>query len=366
MSLHIDGVIFSLQRHGGISVYFRELAAYLQSQREPYTLSIETPPRQEVETLAGAAGRLDLRPGRRLERIRRCRPVAGATLFHSSYYRLPAQRGVTSVVTVYDFLHERFPPGIVRRAQSLQKRAAIKSAQAVICISEATRQEMLHWVGDTPGQAVHVIHCGVADTFRPLPDAPAPERPFVLFVGERGGYKNFAALLAAMRHLPGMELHCVGGGALRPDEFGGVDDSVRTRVRHLGFVTDEALNATYNAATCLAYPSAYEGFGIPVAEAMRAGCPVVATDCKAVVETGGAALTVADDASGEAIARAIEQVASPARRATVVETGYQVARRYDWRLTHLRTLEVYRSLGLRPAGDMPLPSERAAVATATP
>jgi mannosyltransferase len=90
-----------------------------------------------------------------------------------------------------------------------------------------------------------------------------------------------------MELLPDFELHCVGGGPLQPSELAGIPDSVIRRVRHVGFVDDETLNELYNQAVCLLYPSSYEGFGIPVVEAMRAGCPVVSVACKAVMEVGG-------------------------------------------------------------------------------
>lgn len=348
MSLLIDGIIFSLQRHGGISVYVRELLACLERQQEPFRLALEEPTVQGTSDLA-TDGSVIARRARLLERLRACRLVPGTTLFHSSYYRLPSDRRVPTVVTVHDFVHERFRRDLAGRAHMLQKRAAIRAAQAVICISEATRDDLLHWVGETPGQRIHVIHNGVSEVFRPL-QAAVPERHFVLYIGERGGYKNFQLVLAAMAQLPDLELHCVGGGALRPQELRTVTPAVAARVRHLGFVSDEALNQRYNQALCLAYPSSHEGFGIPVVEAMRAGCPVVAVRCKAVLEVGRDALTVANDIEPDAIARAIESIrSSKDRRAALVQAGLRVASGYSWDATHRATLDVYRSLSGEPA-----------------
>jgi mannosyltransferase len=168
-------------------------------------------------------------------------------------------------------------------------------------------------------------------------------RPYVLFVGTRGGYKNFTLALKALALLPELELHCVGGGALRAEELAEVPHPVRTRVRHLGHIDDETLNECYNGAICLLYPSSHEGFGIPVIEAMRAGCPVVSIPCKAILEVGGDALVVAAADAG-AIAEAVDSVCSLSRRAKVVANGLSVARSYSWHTTHERTLQVYRSL----------------------
>jgi mannosyltransferase len=148
-----------------------------------------------------------------------------------------------------------------------------------------------------------------------------------------------------MEFLPDLELRCVGGGALRPEELAAVPAGTQRRIKHLGFVTDEALNEHYNRALCLVYPSSYEGFGIPVVEAMRAGCPVVSTRCKAVLEVGGVALTVAGDAEPRALADAVLRLTLDAYRRQVVSAGLDIAKQYSWDKTHDATLAVYKSLG---------------------
>lgn len=343
MTLSIDGIIFSLQRQGGISVYFHQLIEHLAARGQPASVLLEEPTRQLLGE--GHAGISKLRRAARwLERYRACRMPSGVSLFHSSYYRLPEDRRTPTVVTVYDFIYERYRTGAKRWVHMAQKRAAIRRAQAVICISESTRQDLLQWIGETPGQQVHVIHCGVSDLFQPL-GMPRPPRPHLLYVGERGGYKNFRLLLQALAFLPDMELHCVGGGPLQSRELADLAPSVRERVRYLGYVSDEGLNEQYNLATCLVYPSSYEGFGIPVVEAMRAGCPVVCIDCKAVLEVGRDALTVAEAADSRALAVAIERTSDSMYRDQIIKAGLSVAQQYSWRATHEQTLQVYRSLG---------------------
>ena len=344
MSIAIDGIIFSLQRHGGISVYFRELLQFLAARQEAVALTLELPLQQAMPVEATLA--CDLK-ARWLERYRSARVPADASVFHSSYYRLPANRTLPTVVTVHDFIYERFRRGPARWVHVVNKHAAIRSARAVICISESTRQDMLQYVGEIPGQVVHVIHNGVSPRFRPLPVDPTKSAgaPFALFVGERRGYKNFKLALQALDLLPDVELHCVGGGAIAAEELDGVPAATAARVRHLGYVTDEELNAHYNKALCLLYPSRYEGFGIPVVEAMRAGCPVVCIECAAVLEVGGNALVIAKAADPVALAEAVGSVMEPATRAVLSQAGLQVSQRYDWARTHEQTLAVYRQLG---------------------
>jgi mannosyltransferase len=337
----VDGIIFSIQRHGGISVYFRKLLGYLNQHHARATLILEGLAREEVDGRDADISVVCHR-ARLLERYQTCRVPPNASVFHSSYYRRPCVDNLPTIVTAHDFVYERYAKGPRRWVHMHQKHAAIRAAQAVICVSEATRQDLMEFVGEIPGQAVYVIHNGVSEVFRPLSLIPAPA-PYLLYVGERGGYKNFVRLLTAMEFLPQFGLHCVGGGPLQPRELAGVPDSVSCRVNHVGFVDDESLNELYNQAVCLVYPSSYEGFGIPVAEAMRAGCPVVTTECKAVMEVGGDALTVAEGFDPRALADAVLKTTS-SDRTRLIERGLSVAQAYSWEKTHAKTLEVYRSL----------------------
>jgi mannosyltransferase len=348
--LWIDAIIFSIQRYGGIGVYFQQILKKLEKEKISASILFEMPLKQNLTSGYPPNFSIISRQARSWERYRYCRVPDGGAVFHSSYYRLPRGIGTPSVVTVHDFVYERYAKGPRRWVHMRQKHAAIRAAQAVICVSEATRQDLMEFVGEIPGQSVHVIHNGVSEVFRSLLLGSAPA-PYVLYVGERRGYKNFTRLLAAMEFLPDLELHCVGGGDLRAEELAAAPASARHRIRHLGFVTDEALNEHYNRALCLVYPSSYEGFGIPVAEAMRAGCPVVSAQCKAVLEVGGDALTVAADADPRALADAVLRLTNVEYRNQVVSTGFEISRRFSWDRTHEGTLEVYRSLGasLKPS-----------------
>lgn len=167
----------------------------------------------------------------------------------------------------------------------------------------------------------------------------------MLFVGQRAGYKNFQLALRALETLPDLELQCVGGGHLSPNELAGISDNARRRVRHLGFVSDEQLNTLYNQAHCLLYPSAYEGFGIPVLEAMRAGCPVVCIDCEAVVEVGGTALVMSEDSTDPiALASAVQRLNASDTRARLRAMGIARSNQFSWDRCFEQTLAVYRSL----------------------
>lgn len=342
MTLLLDGIVFSLQPHGGISVYFHELIKRLRRDAVPTLLTLDGTLRQAAPP-GGSAVETLVRPARLLERYRNCRvpPGTSPAVFHSTYYRRPSQ-ATPSLVTVHDFTYERFARGPRRWTHSAQKLAAIRAADAVMCVSQATMDDLMEFVGLRPGQQGHVLHNGVSESFRSQSVAAAG-CPFALYVGQRGGYKNFALALRAMQHVPDLELVCVGGGAFTADEMSEAPGSVRQRLRHAGFVSDAQLNTLYNQAQCLVYPSRYEGFGIPVAEAMRAGCPVVSIDCKGVRETGGDALTIAED-EASAFALAIGLTAEASHRAEKVSRGHALAARYTWEANYQATRALHRKL----------------------
>lgn len=348
MKILIDGIIYSLQGTGGVSVYFSELIRFLVRQRKLLTdVRLYQPCiGQGIEDICTASF-AHLQRSRWQERYRRCVQAVDADVFHSSYYRRPANSGVPTVVTVHDFYYERFRHGLPRWGHTWQKFAAIKAAQAIICVSQATADDLLRFVGVRKGQALHVIPNGVGEAFGLRPSTRLDPRQ-LLFVGGRGGYKNFALVLQALQWLPEHKLVCVGGGALRAEELAGVPASVGARVKHMAFVSDTILADLYRQSLALVYPSSFEGFGIPVAEAMKCGCPVVGLqECVAVCEIGGDALLGVAEADPALLARAIESLQEPVVRARHVARGVEQAAPLSWQVTHEQTLKVYESLQMQ-------------------
>jgi mannosyltransferase len=369
--LFVDGIIFTLQRAGGISAIFRSLLNYLDHQNVVTNHFLDGQSLQELDQCLdpareeGAVKTTERTP-RALERYRSCKmemPRAKSSsssssnlnnpssdIYHSSYYRTPTDKSVTSVLTVYDFMYERYRKGPARWVHTLQKNAAIKRAQSIICISQTTLEDLVEFAGLRPDQTVSVVYPGVSESFKPIlvgQDSSEPAaRPFILFVGLRGGYKNFKLALQTLTELPEFELRCVGGGGFSGFEFEGFPEHVVSRVRHMGFTTDEELNGLYNEAACLFYPSRYEGFGIPVLEAMKAGCPVVSINCKSIVEIGGAALQMVPLEDPTLLAKAVMRTLS-SQRGDIVNMGRFNAINFSWDKSNFETLQVYKKLGLR-------------------
>jgi mannosyltransferase len=264
-------------------------------------------------------------------------------VFHSSYYRVPTSRSTRYVVTVYDFIYERYRNGPARWVHSLQKLRSIKRADAVICISHATRNDVLRYVPSVEPSRVHVVYLGVdQETF--FPDRTSPVDKLdntVLYVGQRGGYKRFDLAVEALARCQDLSLGIVGPTpSQREVEL--LESRLRGRWHSFGSVSSLRLRALYSTAFAFIFPSDYEGFGLPILEAMACGCPVVAAHTSSLPEVGGQAALYARGQRPETFAAALTQLLiSEKGRQGVIEAGLQQAKRFSWTRTFNDTLKIY-------------------------
>jgi glycosyltransferase involved in cell wall biosynthesis len=268
------------------------------------------------------------------------------------------------VVTVHDVIPLRFPeanPRMQHYYRHVLPRVLAASA-AVIAVSEATRRDLhrFYRLDDTP---VHVVYQGyAAEHFRPC-DTPTIEAArernglgeYLLAVGEARPYKNMDGLLEAFARarLPRMQLAIAGSlGGARERLLGRARAlGIEARVRLLGYVPDAELAALYSGALAFAFPSFYEGFGIPPLEAMACGCPVIAADAASIPEVCGGAAVYADPYDADAFAAAITRVVGDdALRTALRQRGLERARRFSYAAAAERTLEVVRGVAELHAG----------------
>ena len=288
-------------------------------------------------------------------------------LFHSPDFALPPVWRARTLVTVHDLsfmrLPECFPDGLLRYLGSAVPRA-VRRADHIIADSNNTRRDLMELLG-TPGPKITVIHSGVEPRFRPLTSEAdretlaavrckyaLPER-FILSVGTIQPRKNLTRLVEAFFMLNAQcstlnwELVIVGGkGWLYEGTFERVRAlRLEDRVHFLGFVDDADLPALYNLAGTFAFPSLYEGFGLPPLEAMACGVPVVCSNVSSLPEVvGDAALTVDPlDVAGlaEAMRRAIED---ETLRASLVTRGLARAATFTWPEAAQALLGVYSNI----------------------
>jgi len=342
MNVSLDCIIFGLQRFGGISNYWERVLEFMRESHVNRQLIL---PKQVL--FSGYAAAEDATPSR-IEtlpaKVSRYLPVRARadTVFHTSYYRRPSSRVGKYVVTVYDFIYERYRSGLARQVHTRQKLASVRSADAVICISHCTREDVLQFCPTVDPANVHVVHLGVDfDTYYPEPAAnEAMEDSIVLFVGQRGGYKRFDLAIEAVRQCPGMTLGIVGPG-LTSQEQALLRARLGTRWSALGPVSSAQLRRLYSQAFAFIFPSDYEGFGLPVLEAMACGCPVVAAATASLPEVGGTAAMYAQEQRPEDFAQALTALQSTERRAGLIEAGLAHCRPFSWARTGTQTLAVY-------------------------
>jgi glycosyltransferase involved in cell wall biosynthesis len=256
---------------------------------------------------------------------------SGAALAHTQY-AVPVRAPCPVVVTVHDLSFER-EPGLMGRKDRLVFRAvvprAVRAAARVLTVSERSKRDLVELYG-VPPERVVVTPNGVDPVFHP-DGTPRAGTRYALSVGAIQARKNQLAALDAAR-AAGLELVVAG-----PEKDAALARELAARGARLeGYVDDERLAALYRGAACLVQASRYEGFGLPVLEAMACGCPVVAVREPALEEVaGGAAVVVEESRLADGVRRAL------AERDRLVVAGLERARAFSWRAAAERTVAVY-------------------------
>ncbi len=277
---------------------------------------------------------------------------------YAAFGKRPRRRGPACVITLHDLIPLLFPHYTPKALKTrllplfrLVLRASARRADAIITPSACSRRDVIRALRLPAGRApaVTVVPEGVHERFRPPPARP-PARE-ILFVGRFDPYKNAPRLVEAFadlrRRVPDARLRLVGPpdarypGARAAAERLGVSGAVRWD----GYLADEDLVRAYGEAAVFALPSRYEGFGLPVLEAMACGTPVVCGNRSSLPEVAGDAALLVDPDDTAALAGALERVLTePALAAHLAAKGLRQAARFSWRRTAEQTLEVYRSV----------------------
>jgi glycosyltransferase involved in cell wall biosynthesis len=357
------GDIFRLQSRGGVTRYFAEVVPRL-----PRTTIVVLGFHMSADAgiLGNHASPAYRMPSRGVWR-RLAAPLNGVfesaafqrwprAILHPTYYRDPDSlpSGHPLVVTLHDMAHERFPQLFParrrwwsRRDAALQKSALCARADRVLCNSEATRADAVSLLGLRP-EITRVVHHAGRDwtrvASRPIDGV---ERRFLLWVGERGGYKNFAPSAHAWASCPEARdtgLLCIGGGPLmRSEQESLAGDGALGRVRQID-ADDGQLRWAYEHAAGLIYTALWEGFGLPILEAFALGCPVIGSDRPATREVGGDAVHYAEPTETDSLREAIRSCLEEGRDGPRAPAGRAVAARFSWEACAAGVEAVYREL----------------------
>jgi glycosyltransferase involved in cell wall biosynthesis len=396
----VDGVVYGFQKYGGINTLFGEVLRRL-ANRADTVIDLLVPPRVAGRLPRGRIGRLrrHLVPGlpvdcarywpepfthhivhelfpysvdedtgakvqRALRRARRWiddrvmtlrlrgRP---RTVFHSTYFTIP-DCPVPQVATALDLNHEllrefyNFDLGDWLR---LAIKESIVRADHVLAISHATKRDVCR-VYQVPETKVDVVHLALnPGEFYPedhesqlqvLRQKYGLGRPYVLFVGDRERYKNFACLLAAFEksNLPSeYDLVAVGPSWTREELDLNPWLGEAAHVKNVAWASDRDLRGFYTMAGAFVYPSLGEGFGLPLLEAMACGAPVVASDLDVFREVAGSAAAYFDPRSPEDLARTLQRVLAPGQREEWIHRGRERVKLFSWDRTAQETRAVY-------------------------
>ena len=375
-------VTAALTQGGGIGRYTRELvrAVVAEAPDHRYTLFSARPPAVlPVPDSLPVATNVTHRPApvdeRWLYRLwyRVRLPLAVQTfagrldLFHSPDFVLPPVSGrIPTLLTVHDlsFVHypETFPANLVAYLNRVVP-WSIDRASHILADSHSTKRDLAA-VWNVPGDRVTVLHSGVNERFRPVADPAARaalrarynlgDRPYILAVGTVQPRKNYEMLVRAFRVAAAQQPHnlIIAGGTGWLTE--GLQAEIARqglgdRVRMAGFVADDDLPALYSAADLFAFPSLYEGFGLPLLEAMACGVPIISSNASSlpeVVETGGepAALLLPPQDEGAWAAAMLRLLGDAAARQQLVEAGRAQAARFTWPAAARQLAALYDSL----------------------
>lgn len=366
MKIAIDHQIFSQQAYGGISRYYVRLAEgltalghevsivapihcnrYLQKMQEAYVdsdLYMQYPPK--VGHFISLANRVLSQ--NKLHNI-------APDLIHETYYTSnpvgPLKVG--RVTTVHDMIHEKYPCEFTRANRTHRnKRLTIDRADHLICVSYNTKNDVCELL-NIAEEKVSVVHHGF-DRLIIRPDfiglSSDNQRPFLLYVGHRGGYKNFAATLRAVASKSvlkeNFDIVAFGGGRLRANEM--------ALVAQLGFGVnsvrqieggDDVLGRLYSTARAFVYPSIYEGFGLPPLEAMAHDCPVITSNSSSMPEVVGDAGVFFNPSDIESQADAITRVVFDDQlRSNLITAGRQRLQLFSWERSARETQAVYQKV----------------------
>ena len=354
MRIYFDNIAFSIQKAGGVTAVWAELlkripAEYVEGYleysnnnifREDLTLS-----RQKIINQRHFYAKI-------IKQFDVCIRSREKFIFHSSSYRICSSKNAINVVTIHDFIDEYYNKNFLKKKLKISRmKHCITKSDAIICVSENTKKDLLHFYPEIDPTKIYVVYNGKSDDFKIdksdlnvlFPEIHSQQ--YVLFVGNRKGYKNFSVLVEAMSLYTKKKLIFVGGGNLKSEESGLLNKILpANNYIHYKGISNEKLNLLYNNAYCLVYPSTYEGFGIPTIEAQSAGCPVIAANTSSLPEILNVSAILLNEITSQSIVKALLTLENVKSRNLYISYGLENSQKYSWDVMVQQYLEIYTQL----------------------
>ncbi|MCW8895346.1 glycosyltransferase family 1 protein [Sulfurimonas sp.] len=365
MKLLFDHQIFTLQKYGGISRYFYELIKEFNHMEgiEPSTSLIFS--NNHYISSKNDVKHISFFPDSEFRGKQRFMNLFNKTnsvyqiskqsfdIFHPTYYDpyfLSYIGDKPFVLTVYDMIHERFNDTFSTEDKtSEQKRMLVEKASKIIAISQSTKRDLIELFG-LEASKIEVVYLGnsMISNTNQNSNLKIPKK-YILFVGSRGGYKNFDKFIKSISKLLNedreLSIVCAGGGKFKTSEnemFITLDINHQV---HQFDLDDSKLQLLYNNALMFVFPSLYEGFGIPILESFACECPLVCSNTSSLPEIAGDGAKYFDPNDEESIFSAVSEVLyNKNLRDDLVERGRKRLKHFSWKKTALETKKIYESI----------------------
>lgn len=340
--------------HSGLGNYSRLLIQSLIKQypEQDFTLFSPKAPQNKPDFLTGKNDSIKIAPKGipgslwRSQLIKKSLQEEGIDLYHGLSNELPFSlkgTGIKSVVTIHDLIFLRYPsfyPLIDRKIYKFKTKKACQQADQIIAISEQTKRDLNHFIG-VPLQKIKVIYQSCLPVFRQPISKSQLDRiknkyrlpdQFLLTVGTIESRKNIELIVKSLKLLP-KEIICFSIGRSTPyqKELESYlrEHQIKDRMRFLGQIDNETLAAFYRLATLLVYPSLFEGFGLPIIEALEAGLPVIAAKGSCLEEAGGPDSSYIDPHNTEELAKCIQKLwLNESQRSLMTRKGQEYVQRF--------------------------------------
>ncbi len=352
MKILFDYQIFLLQKYGGISTYYSNLITGINQHK--CLAKIVAP--VYISELIGDKNKI----GKKISRIPRfstkiltrfddllfeffARKIKPEIIHHTYYNKIYNFNNIKKITTVYDLIHEKFYNKVNMKTNSIQK------SDKIICISNHTKNELLNYY-NLKEENTAVVYLASKFSSNTKNRKEKKIDPYILFVGERSKYKNFTSFIKAISRSKllknKIKIICFGYYPFSKSELQ-LFKSEGIKNENISFVSgnDELLKRLYINSTALVYPSHYEGFGLPILEAMSLGCPVACSKISSIPEVAGDAANYFDPKDIENMTNSIEDIVfSNEKRQSLINKGYVQNKKFSWEACVSNTLEVYKSV----------------------
>jgi FkbM family methyltransferase len=337
----IDGVMFQIHNSGISRVWYSLIIEWASQSFSQHILVLDrngtTPKIAGINYRQVPAYDYNNTEGDR-EMLQQICDEEQADLFISTYYTTP--RSTPSVFMAYDMIPEVMAANLANPMWT-EKHQGIRHASAYIAISENTASDLVKCFPEISPESVTVAHCGIDKAFSPLTFVEVNQfktkygisKPYFLWVGDRvgfNGYKNAILFFKAFSKLErkhDFEIVCAGGNPVLETEL---QTYVATTKFHLLKLSDDELRSAYSGAVALVQTSKYEGFGLPILEAIACGCPVIACTNSSIPEVAGQAALYVKSEDVEELKKALIEVQKPDIRQSLIAVGLEQAKKFSW------------------------------------